>query len=30
MAYRPIDEIDSKVAIALGKRVLEIANGFSV
>jgi hypothetical protein len=27
MASRPIDEIDSKVAIALGKRVLEIANG---
>jgi NAD(P)H dehydrogenase (quinone) len=27
MSDRPIEEIDSKVAMALGKRVLETANG---
>jgi hypothetical protein len=30
MADRPIEEIDSKVASALGKRVAEIASGLTV
>jgi NAD(P)H dehydrogenase (quinone) len=30
MADSPKEEIDSKVALALGKRVLEIANGLTV